>query len=107
MANGFIKLDEESEEVVANIVKELIDRSLIQIAERKWRRIISCRVHDFAIEKSKNLNCFHISDGALIPNSRRLASYCGFQRLVSSDHSNLCLRSFLLCNLENEYAEMA
>ncbi|PSS19074.1 Disease resistance protein [Actinidia chinensis var. chinensis] len=110
VAEGFIKLDEESEEMAAEYLKELCDRNLLRVAEKKWRRIISCQIHDllreFAIEKSKELNFLQFYDGALVPNSRRLAFHCGFQRFVSLDHSNLHLRTFHLFKLENEFAEI-
>ncbi|XP_057501932.1 disease resistance protein RPP13-like [Actinidia eriantha] len=110
MAEGFIKLDKESEEMATECLKELCDRSLLQVAEKTWRRIISCRIHDllrdFAIEKSKELNFLQYYDGELVPNSRRLSFHCGFQRFVSLDHSNLRLRTFHLFKLENESAEI-
>ncbi|GFY94784.1 NB-ARC domain-containing disease resistance protein [Actinidia rufa] len=110
VAEGFIKLDDESEEMAAEYLKELCDRNLLRVTEKKWRRIISCQVHDllreFAIEKSKELNFLQFYDGALVPNSRRLAFHCGFQRFVSLDHSNLRLRTFHLFELENESAEI-
>ncbi|XP_057502838.1 disease resistance protein RPP13-like [Actinidia eriantha] len=112
VAEGFIKLDKESEvveEVAAEYLKELCDRSLVQVAKKK-RRIISCQIHgllhDFAIEKSKELNFLHFFDGALVPNSRRLAFHCEFQRFVSLDHSKLRLRTFLLFQPDNEFAEI-
>ncbi|XP_058184255.1 disease resistance protein RPP13-like [Rhododendron vialii] len=111
-AEGFIKLDKESDEEKAEAyLRELIDRSLIQVEERNWRRIITCRVHDllrdFAIEKSKELNFLHIYEETLAPNSRRLASYCGLKRFVSLDHSYMRLRTLLFFSLENRDLEIA
>ncbi|XP_057502332.1 disease resistance protein RPP13-like [Actinidia eriantha] len=110
MAEGFIKLGDESEEVAAEYLKALIDKCLIQIVNRLDSRIISCRIHDllrdFAIEKLKELNLFHIYDGAVDQKSRRLASHCGFKRFVSLDHSNLRLRSFLVSNPNDESVEI-
>ena len=110
VAEGFIKLGDESEEVAAEYLKALIDKSLIQIVNRLGSRIISCRIHDllrdFAIEKSKELNLFHIYNGAVDQKSRRLASHCGFQRFISVDHSNLHLRSFLVSNPKDESVEI-
>ncbi|PSS19055.1 Disease resistance protein [Actinidia chinensis var. chinensis] len=110
VAEGFIKLGDESEEVAAEYLKALIDKSLIQIVNRLDSRIISCRIHDllhdFAIEKSKELNFFHIYDGAVDQKSRRLASHCGFQRFVSLNHANLRLRSFLVSNPKDESVEI-
>ncbi|KAI8540722.1 hypothetical protein RHMOL_Rhmol08G0008000 [Rhododendron molle] len=96
-AEGFIKLDEEPFEMAYLYLQQLIDRSLILVSERNRRRIMRCRVHDLlrdlAIRKSKELNFLHIYDGAdhslLTPNSRRLASHCGFRRFVSLDHSDM------------------
>ncbi|XP_058184432.1 putative disease resistance RPP13-like protein 3 [Rhododendron vialii] len=112
VAEGFIKRDEEPfEEKAEAYLKELIDRSLIQVVERNWKRITTCRVHDllrdFAIEKSKELNFLHIYEGSLAPSSRRLASHCGFQRFVSLDHSDSRLRTLLFFNLEGESMEIA
>ncbi|KAG5530393.1 hypothetical protein RHGRI_025366 [Rhododendron griersonianum] len=113
-AEGFIKLDKESEEEKAEAyLRELIDRSLIQVVKRNWRRIITCRVHDllrdFAIEKSKELNFLHIYEGTVAPNtnSRRLACYRGFERFVSLDQSDIRLRTLLFFNLANEDPEIA
>ncbi|KAE9450457.1 hypothetical protein C3L33_17640, partial [Rhododendron williamsianum] len=112
VAEGFIKRDEEPfEEKAEAYLKELIDRSLIQVVERNWKRITTCRVHDllrdFAIEKSKELNFLHIYEGSLAPSSRRLPSHCGFQRFVSLDHSDSRLRTLLFFNLEGESMEIA
>ncbi|KAE9450359.1 hypothetical protein C3L33_17742, partial [Rhododendron williamsianum] len=84
VAEGFIKPDKESFEEAAEVyLRELIDRSLIQVVKRNWRRIITCRVHDLlrdlAIENSKKLNFLHIYEGIVAPNSRRLAYYRGFE----------------------------
>ncbi|XP_057502311.1 disease resistance protein RPP13-like [Actinidia eriantha] len=110
VAEGFINLDKESEEIATEYLKELCDRSMLQVVRKKWRRIISCRIHDilrdFAIEKSKELNFLQFFDGALVSKSRRLAIPCGLQRFVSLDHSNLCLRTFQVFKLENESAEI-
>ncbi|KAG5530895.1 hypothetical protein RHGRI_025746 [Rhododendron griersonianum] len=88
-AEGFIKLGKESfeeeEEEAETYLRELIDRSLIQVVTRNWRRIITCRVHDllhdFAIEKSKELNFLQIYRERLSPNSRRLAFNGGLERM--------------------------
>ncbi|KAG5530386.1 hypothetical protein RHGRI_025359 [Rhododendron griersonianum] len=112
VAEGFIKPGEESfEEEAEAYLRELIDRSLIQVVKRNWRRIITCRVHDllrdFAIEKSKELNFLHIYEGTVAPNSRRLAYYRGFERFVSLDQSDMRLRTLLFFNLANEDLEIA
>ncbi|XP_028114780.1 putative disease resistance RPP13-like protein 3 [Camellia sinensis] len=120
VAEGFIQQAEGEtlEETAAEYLNELIDRNLIQVAQRNWMRIRRCRVHDllrdFAIEKSKELNFLHIYDGNVYsaPSSpckhRRLASHsCGLKRFASFDQSsNLHLRTLLLFNSENESAEI-
>ncbi|KAF5946086.1 hypothetical protein HYC85_016314 [Camellia sinensis] len=69
VAEGFIQQAEGEtlEETATEYLNELIDRNLIQVAQRNWMRIRRCRVHDllrdFAIEKSKELNFLHIYDG--------------------------------------------
>ncbi|KAI8537185.1 hypothetical protein RHMOL_Rhmol09G0005300 [Rhododendron molle] len=112
VAEGFVKSGEESFEEVAEVyLRELIDRSLIQVVKRNWRRIITCRVHDllrdFAIEKSKELNFLHIYEGTVAPNSRRLAYYRGFERFVSLDQSDMPLRTLLFFNVANEDPKIA
>ncbi|XP_058182918.1 disease resistance protein RPP13-like [Rhododendron vialii] len=113
-AEGFIKLGKESfeeEEEAEEYLRELIDRSLIQVGKRNWKRIIKCRVHDllrdFAIEKSKELNFLQIYGGRLAPNSRRLAFNGVLQRFVSLDSSDMHLRTLLFFNLENEDSKTA
>ncbi|KAL7259336.1 hypothetical protein ACSBR1_005268 [Camellia fascicularis] len=119
VAEGFIQQAEGEtlEETAAEYLNELIDRNLIQVAQRNWMRIRSCRVHDllrdFAIEKSKELNFLHIYDGnvysALSPfKHRRLASHSGgLKRFDSFDHSsNLHLRTLLFFNSEDEFAKI-
>ncbi|CAL5400711.1 unnamed protein product [Camellia sinensis] len=118
VAEGFIQQveGETLEETAAEHLNELIDRNLIQVAQRNWVRIEICRVHDllrdFAIEKSKELNFLHIYDGnvhsALSPcKHRRLASHSGgLKRFDSFDQSsNLHLRTLLFYS-ENESAEI-
>ncbi|KAE9450558.1 hypothetical protein C3L33_17543, partial [Rhododendron williamsianum] len=112
-AEGFIKLGKESfeEEEAEAYLRELIDRSLIQIVKINWKRIITCRVHDllrdFAIEKSKELNFLQIYGGRLAPNSRRLAFNGGLERFVSLDISDMHLRTLLFFNLENKDSKTA
>ncbi|XP_058181111.1 disease resistance protein RPP13-like [Rhododendron vialii] len=113
-AEGFIKRgkesveeeEEEAEEAAAAYLRELIDRSLIQVVKINWRRIITCRVHDllrdFAIEKSKELNFLQIYGRRLAGSSRRLAFDNGLERSVSLDRSYMHLRTLLFFNLQNE-----
>ncbi|GMP60802.1 hypothetical protein CsSME_00023515 [Camellia sinensis var. sinensis] len=119
VAEGFIQQAEGEtlEETAAEHLNELIDRNLIQVAQRNWMRIRRCRVHDllrdFAIEKSKELNFLHIYDGNVYSapspcKHRRLASHnCGLKRFASFDQSsNLHLRTLLFFDSENESAEI-
>ncbi|XP_028064005.1 disease resistance protein RPP13-like [Camellia sinensis] len=119
VAEGFIQqaAGETLEERATEYLNELIDRNLIQVAQRNWMRIRRCRVHDllrdFAIEKSKELNFLHIYDGNAYSTPspckhRRLASHsCGLKRFASFDQSsNLHLRTLLFFNLKNESAEI-
>ncbi|GMP60821.1 hypothetical protein CsSME_00023531 [Camellia sinensis var. sinensis] len=119
VAEGFIQQAEGEtlEETAADYLNELIDRNLIQVAQRNWMRIGKCRVHDllrdFAIGKSKELNFLHIYDGNVhsAPSPckhRRLASHsCGLKRFASFDQSsNLHLRTLLFFNSKNESAEI-
>ncbi|THG08682.1 disease resistance protein RPP13-like [Camellia sinensis] len=119
VAEGFIQQAEGQtlEETAADYLNELIDRNLIQVAQRNWMRIGKCRVHDllrdFAIGKSKELNFLHIYDGNVhsAPSPckhRRLASHsCGLKRFASLDQSsNLHLRTLLFFNSKNQSAEI-
>ncbi|XP_028111386.1 putative disease resistance RPP13-like protein 3 isoform X2 [Camellia sinensis] len=119
VAEGFIQQAEGKtlEETAADYLNELIDRNLIQVAQRNWMRIKRCRVHDllrdFAIEKSKELKFLHVYDGNVYSapspcRHRRLASHsCGLKRFASFDQSsNLHLRTLLFFNSENESAEL-
>ncbi|THG22082.1 hypothetical protein TEA_027926 [Camellia sinensis var. sinensis] len=119
MAEGFIQEAEREtlEKTGAEYLNELIDRNLIQVAKRNWMRIVRCRVHDllrdFAIEKSKELNFFHIYDrnaySAPSPcKHRRLAFHsCGLRRFDSFDQSsNLRLRTLLFFNSGFEFTEI-
>ncbi|KAL7259316.1 hypothetical protein ACSBR1_005245 [Camellia fascicularis] len=119
VAEGFIQQAEGEtlEETAAEYLNELIDRNLIQVAQRSWMRILTCRVHDllrdFATEKSKDLNFLHIYDGNVYSapspcKHRRLASHsCGLKRFASFDQSsNLHLRTLLFFNSKYESAEI-
>ncbi|KAL7239251.1 hypothetical protein ACSBR2_005196 [Camellia fascicularis] len=119
VAEGFIQqaAGETLEETATEYLNELINRNLIQVAQRNWMRIRRCRIHDllrdFVIEKSKELNFLHIYDGNVYSapspcKHRRLASHrYGLKRFASFDQSsNLHLRTLLFFNSENESAEI-
>ncbi|KAJ4716723.1 Disease resistance protein [Melia azedarach] len=113
IAEGFIPQgEEEMEDVAEEYLKELIDRSMIQIAERYLDRVKTCRIHDLlrelAIKKAKALDFLDIyhekinlcqSSTSLI---RRQVVASGNKRYVSSEHINPQLRSLLFFNPDLE-----
>ncbi|KAH0757107.1 hypothetical protein KY290_020600 [Solanum tuberosum] len=103
MAERFIPRGEEiMEDVAEGFLNELIRRSLVQVADTFWERVIACRVHDLhhdlAIQKALEVNFFDIYD----PRSHSISSLCirhGIhsqgKRYFSLDLSNLKLRSIM------------
>ncbi|KAK2983783.1 hypothetical protein RJ640_017186 [Escallonia rubra] len=82
MAEEFIIPSEQRmEDVAEDYINELINRSLIQVAERRWEKVMTCRVHDLlrdlAVKKAREVNFFGILDqrniSAPLLHSRRHA----------------------------------
>ncbi|KAK4720765.1 hypothetical protein R3W88_010998 [Solanum pinnatisectum] len=106
MAEGFIPRGEERmEDVAEGFLNELIRRSLVQVANTYWERVIECRVHDLlhdlAIQKALEVNFFDVYD----PRSHSISSLCirhvihsQGERYLSLDLSNLKLRSIMFFN---------
>ncbi|MCD7466137.1 hypothetical protein HAX54_002543 [Datura stramonium] len=103
MAEGFIPRGEERmEDVTEGFLNELIRRSLVQVAETFWGKVIECRVHDLlrdlVIQKALEVNFFDIYD----PRKHSISSLCirhaihgQGKRYLSLDLSNLKLRSVM------------
>ncbi|XP_031274535.1 putative disease resistance RPP13-like protein 3 [Pistacia vera] len=109
MAEGFIEENEGQimEEVAESYLKQLINRSLVQIEKRCWGRIATCRVHDLlrdlAIQKAKESNFAYFYDANIhstpppvILSCRRQAVYSEFETHLWFQHYNQLSRSFLI-----------
>ena len=108
IAEGFVQKrgKETLEEIAEDYLSELIQRSMIQVADtRVDGRVKSCRIHDLlrdlAISEGKEEKLFevdeNIDDGNMLPTSvRRLVSNIHHQ-IISSPHlQNSNLRSLIL-----------
>ncbi|KAH0684891.1 hypothetical protein KY289_022643 [Solanum tuberosum] len=68
LAEGFIPRirEEHMEDIAENFLHELISRSLIQVAETFFDKILTCRIHnllrDLAVQKAMEVNLFDIYD---------------------------------------------
>lgn len=113
IAEGFIPQEEEDMENVAEeYLKELIDRSMIQIAERYLDKVKTCRIHDLirelAIKKAKALEFLDVYDGKVNLSysctslTRRQVIPSGNMKFVSSLHFYPRLRSLLFFNPDRE-----
>ncbi|KAJ4724310.1 Disease resistance protein [Melia azedarach] len=98
VAEGFILQNENQimEEVAKENLDVLINRSLIQVENRRWGRVATCKVHDIlrdlAIQKSKELNFFCIYDETRNPTCPSQISSCRRQAVYSGTPSNMWLR---------------
>ncbi|KAF5745384.1 disease resistance protein RPP13-like [Tripterygium wilfordii] len=115
IAEGFIPQGEGvMEDVAEEYLKELVDRSMIQIAEKDLERIKACRVHDLlrdlAVKKARELKFLETYDGnmnssssaSIIMSCRRQAIHSGNVRYVSLEHLNTHLRSLFFFNPDRE-----
>ncbi|XP_031284279.1 putative disease resistance RPP13-like protein 3 [Pistacia vera] len=112
LAEGFIQEggDQIMEDVAADYVIKLINRSLVQIDKRCWGTVVTCRVHDLlrdlAIRKAEELNFYHIYDeishsstrSSIASSCRRQAVYLVRERFLWLRHSNKLSRSLLFFN---------
>ncbi|PWA80249.1 Disease resistance protein [Artemisia annua] len=115
VAEGFIHEDGEKllEEVAEDYLMELIDRSLLIVAERRSNGgVKACLIHDLlrelCLRKAAEENFFqqisrsgYLSSSKFIPGQqRRLFADSGVLSEISSDHSAPHIRSFLCFNKE-------
>ncbi|XP_049390279.1 disease resistance protein RPP13-like [Solanum stenotomum] len=104
LAEGFIpRIREHMEDIAENFLHELISRSLIQVAETFFDKILTCRIHnllrDLAVQKALEVNLFDIYDprvNLVTPFRHRHAIHTQTQRYLSLDLSKLKVRSILL-----------
>ncbi|KAL5822445.1 hypothetical protein ACOSQ4_020345 [Xanthoceras sorbifolium] len=108
VAEGFIPQveDHTMEEVAEQYLHELIDRNLIQVGQRYWGRILTCRVHniihDLAIEKASTnfLGTYdevnHSNISSIISSCPRQAIYSSIESCSWLQESNPRLRSLFL-----------
>lgn len=113
IAEGFIPEEEQDMENVAEeYLKELIDRSMIQIAERYLDKVKTCRIHDLirelAIKKARALEFLDVYDGKVNLSysstswTRRQVIPSGNMKYVSLVHFYPRLRSLLFFNPDRE-----
>ena len=87
ITEGFVQRGEEMvEDVAEDYLEELIHRSMIQVARRKWDgRVKSCRIHDLlrdlAISKAKDSKKFEVH--------RNIILACPFNPLIDHDLKNI------------------
>ncbi|KAF3667519.1 hypothetical protein T459_12964 [Capsicum annuum] len=98
LAEGFIPRtrEEHMEDIAENFLHELISRSLIQVAETFFDKILTCRMHDLlrdlAVQKAMEVNLFDIYDprlNSVTPFRLRHAIHAQTQRYLSLDLSKL------------------
>ncbi|XP_031259585.1 putative disease resistance RPP13-like protein 3 [Pistacia vera] len=102
------------EDVAENYVNKLINRSLVQVDERCWGRITTCRVHDLlrdlAVKKAEELNFVHICDElkhsstvfSVASSCRRHAIYSESEKFLWLQHCNPSSRSLLFFNQRSD-----
>ncbi|XP_049387907.1 disease resistance protein RPP13-like [Solanum stenotomum] len=103
MAEGFVPNGEERmEDVAEGFLNELIRRSLVQVVNTFWEKVIECRIHDLlrdlAIQKASDTNLFDIYHPRKHSKSSsciRLAIHGQGERYHLLDLSNLKLRSIM------------
>ncbi|MCD9643743.1 hypothetical protein HAX54_031412 [Datura stramonium] len=109
LAEGFIPRirEEHMEDIGETFLHELISRSLIQVAETFFDKILTCRIHDLlrdlAVQKAMEVNLFDIYDprvNLVTPFRHRHAIHTQTQRYLSSDLSKLKVRSILFLDKE-------
>ncbi|KAH0683898.1 hypothetical protein KY289_021650 [Solanum tuberosum] len=109
LAEGFIPRirEEHMEDIAENFLHELISRSLFQVVETFFNKILTCRIHDLlrdlAVQKAMEVNLFDIYDprvNSVTPFRHRHAIYAETQRYLSIDFSELKVRSMLFFDKE-------
>ncbi|XP_070028397.1 disease resistance protein RPP13-like isoform X1 [Nicotiana tabacum] len=109
LAEGFIPRirEEHMEDIAENFLHELISRSLIQVEETFFDKILTCRIHDLlrdlAVQKATKVNLFDIYDprvNLVTPFRHRHAIHTQTQRYLSLDLSKLKVRSILFFDKE-------
>lgn len=103
IAEDFIQGEGRAEDIAEDYLIELMDRSLIQVAENFWGNTYKCRIHDLlrdvAVEKAKEVNLFDIYDPNKSTSSRRRqAIHNHIGKYLPFGSSHRILRSMLLFN---------
>ncbi|KAJ9184698.1 hypothetical protein P3X46_004400 [Hevea brasiliensis] len=91
------------EDVAEDFLEELIDRSMVQVVERRYDgRIKTCRIHDLlrdlAMSEAKECKFLEILDGDTFHSmirARRIAVHTSLHMYMSLRHPNPHLRSLL------------
>ncbi|XP_015168620.1 disease resistance protein RPP13-like [Solanum tuberosum] len=110
LAEGFMPRMREvhMEDIAENFLHELISRSLIQVADTFFDKILTCRMHDLlrdlAVQKAMEVHLYDIYDprvNSVTPFRHRHAIHAQTQRYLSLDVSKLKVRSILF--FDNEF----
>ncbi|OAY40597.1 putative disease resistance protein At1g50180 [Manihot esculenta] len=115
IAEGFVQQrgEEAMEDVAEDFLEELIDRSMVQVVERRYDgKIKACRIHDLlrdlAISEAKECKFLEILDGYTCDSmirARRIAIHTTLDMYLHLRHSNLHLRSLLRFTTSDEYLQ--
>ncbi|KAK4352203.1 hypothetical protein RND71_027721 [Anisodus tanguticus] len=109
LAEGFIPRirEEHMEDIAENFLHELISRSLIQVEETFFGKLLTCRIHDLlrdlAVQKAMEINLFDIYDPRVnlaTPFRHRHAIHTQTHEYLSLDLSKLKVRSILFFDKE-------
>ncbi|KAK2999350.1 hypothetical protein RJ639_013908 [Escallonia herrerae] len=112
IAEGFVPKKEKAslEEVAEEYLEELIDRNLIELAQKKSDGgVKTCRIHDmlrsFCISKAgerRDLEVWGRNVSSLAVKSRRLGIHSNIKEYISSNQSASNLRSLLCFGRDGE-----
>ncbi|RVW87147.1 putative disease resistance protein [Vitis vinifera] len=107
IAEGFVQQrgEESMEDVAEDFLEELVDRSMIQVAEKRYNgKIKMCRIHDLlrdlAMSEAKECKFLEILDSTNIDTSvttraRRISVHSSLEEYMKLRHPNPHFRSML------------
>lgn len=107
IAEGFVQQrgEESMEDVAEDFLEELVDRSMIQVAEKRYNgKIKACRIHDLlrdlAMSEAKECKFLEILDSTNIDTSvttraRRISVHSSLEEYMKLRHPNPHFRSML------------
>ena len=116
MAEGFVQQrgEESIEDVAEDFLEELVDRSMIQVAEKRYNgKIKTCRIHDLlrdlAMSEAKECKFLEILDSTNIDTSmttraaRRISVHSSLEEYLKLRHPNPHFRSMLSFSRVQEF----